>query len=272
MWTRSPTRPCARPLKKNALQPHRRKMWCIPDKPSAEFVFHLEDVLAVYHRPYDPKRPVVCVDETFKQLIGETREPLPPRPGSVERVDYVYTRNGVASLFLACEPLAGWRHIEVTEHRRRTDWAGFIRALLSSSSMVSQRMAASFGIEFPDGVVDGLIEVVRSGEGLMSEVMPLEVAPETLDIVQLRSVFRQPLDPEPMSPLGEGGTSRLAGVDRAVVEDEHEGLERDAELGAIAPLNLLQESDEVRASFGPAGAHDELAPGPVEHPEHRHFG
>ncbi len=72
----------------------------------------------------------MCVDETFKQLIGETRAPLPPRPGSVERVDHVYTRNGVASLFLACEPLAGWRHIALTEHRRRTDWAGFIRSLL----------------------------------------------------------------------------------------------------------------------------------------------
>jgi len=89
----------------------------------------MEDGLEVYHRPYDPKRPVVCLDETFKQLIGETREPLPPRPGSVERVDHVYTRNRVASLFLACEPLAGWRHIAVTEHRRRTDWAGFIRSL-----------------------------------------------------------------------------------------------------------------------------------------------
>src|SRR5215203_962938 len=70
MSTRSPTRPCARHSKKNALHPHRRRMWCIPDKPSAEFVFHMEDVLAVYHRPYDPKRPVVCVDETFKQLVG----------------------------------------------------------------------------------------------------------------------------------------------------------------------------------------------------------
>ena len=105
-------------------------MWCIPDKPSAAFVFHMEDVLEVYHRPYDPQRPVVCMDETFKQLIGETRQPLPMRPGSVERFDYVYTRNGVASLFLACEPLQGWRHIEVTEHRRRTDWAGFICSLL----------------------------------------------------------------------------------------------------------------------------------------------
>src|SRR3954452_7236823 len=144
--------------------------------------------------------------------------------------------------------------------------------LLSSSSMVSQRMAASFGIEFPDGVVDGLIEVVRSGEGLVSEMMPLQVAPETLDIVQLRSVFRQPLDPEPMSPLGEGGTSRLAGVDRTVVEDQNEGLDRDAELGTIAAVDLLQESDEVRASFGSAGLNNELATRPVEPPEHRHFG
>ena len=115
-------------------------MWCIPDKPSAEFVYHMEDVLEVYHRPYDPKRPVVCVDETFKQLIGETREPLPPRPGSVERVDYVYTRNGVASLFLACEPLAGWRHIDLTEHRRRTDWAGFIRALLEGRYREAEKL------------------------------------------------------------------------------------------------------------------------------------
>jgi DDE superfamily endonuclease len=105
-------------------------MWCIPDKPSAEFVSHMEDVLDVYQRPYDPKRPVVCMDETFKQLIGASREPLPMQPGAVARDDYVYVRNGVASLFLACEPLAGWRQIAVTEHRRRTDWAGFIRSLL----------------------------------------------------------------------------------------------------------------------------------------------
>jgi DDE superfamily endonuclease len=115
-------------------------MWCIPETPSAEFVYHMEDVLDVYHRPYDPKRPVVCVDETFKQLIGETREPLPMRSGTVERVDHVYTRNGVASLFLACEPLAGWRHVEVTEHRRRTDWAGFIRSLLEGRYREAEKL------------------------------------------------------------------------------------------------------------------------------------
>jgi DDE superfamily endonuclease len=106
-------------------------MWCIPPQHSAEFVYHMEDVLAVYCRPYDPRRPVVCLDETFKQLIGETRTPLPPRPGSVERSDHEYVRKGVASLFLACEPLVGWRHVAVTAHRRRGDWAQFVKALLA---------------------------------------------------------------------------------------------------------------------------------------------
>ena len=100
----------------------------------------MEDVLEVYHRPYDPKRPVVCVDETFKPLIGETRRPLPARPGAVERYDHVYVRNGTASWFLACEPLVGWRHIDVTEHRRRTDWAGFIRSLLEGRYREAEKL------------------------------------------------------------------------------------------------------------------------------------
>ena len=127
-------------------------MWCIPPKQSAEFVCHMEDVLEVYHRPYDPKRPVVCMDETFKQLIGETRDPLPARPGStsggggggggggVERYDHVYTRNGVASLFMASEPLAGWRHVAATEHRCRSDWAHFIRGLLDGRYRDAERV------------------------------------------------------------------------------------------------------------------------------------
>jgi hypothetical protein len=105
-------------------------MWCIPPKASAEFVCHMEDVLNVYHRPYDPHRPVVCLDETSKQLIGEVREPLPPAPGRVERYDSVYVRNGVSNLFLAFEPLAGWRHVGVTDTRKRRDWAHFVRDLV----------------------------------------------------------------------------------------------------------------------------------------------
>lgn len=90
----------------------------------------MEDVLEVYHRPYDPQRPVVCLDETFKQLIGEVRQPLPPLPGQIERYDSEYERNGVASLFLVFEPLAGWRQVKVTEHRRRGDWAHVVQDLV----------------------------------------------------------------------------------------------------------------------------------------------
>jgi DDE superfamily endonuclease len=96
------------------------------------FVYHMEDVLAVYHRAHDPKRPVVCLDETFTQLIGETRAPLPTAPGRIERYDCVYVRNGTASLFLAFEPLAGWRQVAVTSGRTRGDWARFVQQLLEA--------------------------------------------------------------------------------------------------------------------------------------------
>jgi len=95
----------------------------------------MEDVLAVYHRPHDPQRPVVCLDECSKQLIGEVRTPLPPRParddrpGQAERYDYEYMRNGTANLFMAFEPLGGWREVAVTDQRRREDWARFVRDL-----------------------------------------------------------------------------------------------------------------------------------------------
>jgi hypothetical protein len=107
-------------------------MWCIPPKQSGEFVCHMEDVLEVYHRPYDPKRPVVCLDETFKQLIGEVREPLPPSPGQVRRYDSVYVRNGVVSLFMCFEPLAGWRHVELSDTRTAVDFARVVKDLVDS--------------------------------------------------------------------------------------------------------------------------------------------
>jgi hypothetical protein len=107
-------------------------MWCIPPKQSGEFVYHMEDVLDVYHRPYDPKRPVVCLDETFKQLIGEVREPLPPAPGQIERYDSVYVRNGVASVFMTFEPLAGWRHVELSDTRKAVDLARVAKGLVDA--------------------------------------------------------------------------------------------------------------------------------------------
>jgi len=90
----------------------------------------MEDVLDVYHRPYDEKRPMVCLDEASKQLIGEVAEPIPAAPGRPERVDYEYTRNGTANLFMISEPLAGWRHVEVTERRTAVDFAEVVRALV----------------------------------------------------------------------------------------------------------------------------------------------
>jgi DDE superfamily endonuclease len=90
----------------------------------------MEDVLAVYQRPYDPERPVVCVDEKPVQLVGEVAEAVPAKPGQPERIDYEYTRNGTANVFVASEPLLGWRGMSVTGQRTAKDWAEFIRWLV----------------------------------------------------------------------------------------------------------------------------------------------
>jgi len=102
----------------------------LPEGPSAEYVAAMEDVLEVYHRPYDAQRPVVCMDECSKQLIGEVRAPLPPKPGHVAKEDSEYERLGTANVFMAVEPLAGQRTTQVTERRTRVDWAGFVQMLL----------------------------------------------------------------------------------------------------------------------------------------------
>jgi hypothetical protein len=101
----------------------------IPPKASAAFVANMEDVLDVYARPLDPARPVVCVDEGGKQLIGDVRAPLPVRPGSPAKQDHEYERGGMANLFMAFEPLAGRRHVEVTERKTATDFARFLRVV-----------------------------------------------------------------------------------------------------------------------------------------------
>ncbi len=90
----------------------------------------MEDVLDVYKRPYDPKRPNVCLDETSKQLIGETRIPVLVRPGQPARYDFEYKRNGVANLFMLSEPLAGKRHVKVTHRRTKIDWAYCVREMV----------------------------------------------------------------------------------------------------------------------------------------------
>ena len=88
----------------------------IPPEANAGFVAAMEDVLDTYQRPRDPDRPLVCLDETSKQLIVETRAPIPPKPGRPARHDYEYQRNGVVNLFMIFAPLEGWRRVEVTDH------------------------------------------------------------------------------------------------------------------------------------------------------------
>ena len=104
-------------------------MWCIPEV-SAEYVAAMEDVLDLYEEPYDEKRPMVCFDESPKQLIAEVRQPLPAQPGRTAKYDSEYERRGTANFFMAVEPLAGKRTVRVTDRRTKIDWAQFICHLL----------------------------------------------------------------------------------------------------------------------------------------------
>lgn len=100
----------------------------------------MEDVLEVYARPADEKRPVVCVDEGGKQLIGDARPPLPVRPGKPQRFDYEYVRNGMANLFMVFEPLQGQRHVEVTQRRTNQDFARLVKNLLDERYPTAERV------------------------------------------------------------------------------------------------------------------------------------
>ncbi|CAN5439137.1 hypothetical protein BH11PLA2_BH11PLA2_44280 [soil metagenome] len=102
----------------------------IPPEQNGDFVAAMEDVLEVYQRPHDPSRPVVCLDEQSKQLIRETRTPIPAAPGRPERCDYEYERNGTANLFMLFEPLGGFREVKVTDRRTKLDFAEVIRELV----------------------------------------------------------------------------------------------------------------------------------------------
>jgi transposase len=157
-----------RRLAEDDLQPWRRKMWCIP-KVDGTYVARMEDVLDLYAEPADPKRPVVCFDETPTQLIGEVRQPIPARPGQPERYDYEYKRNGTANLFMFLDAHQPWRHVKVTEQRTGQDFAACMRDLAD--------------VHYPDAA---LIRVVQDNlsthtAGALYEALP---APEAHRILQ----------------------------------------------------------------------------------------
>ena len=117
-------------LKANELKPWLKKEWCIPPRANAEFVYHMEDALDVYTWPVDPARPLVCFDESPEQLVSETRQPLPAKPGQPARYDYEYRREGVANLFMFFAPLLNWRHVKVTDRRTKVDWTACMKDLV----------------------------------------------------------------------------------------------------------------------------------------------
>src|SRR5215210_2938755 len=133
----------------------------------------MEDVLEVYHRPYDPRFPQVCMDETSKQLVGETRTPLPMTAGRPARIDYEYERHGVRNLFLFVEPLAGQRLVRVTERRTKRDWAEAMRELLEVHYPTAERIVL---------VLDNLNTHVGSA---LYETFPPAVARRLLDRLEL---------------------------------------------------------------------------------------
>jgi transposase len=117
-----------RRLAENDLKPWRKDMWCIPQV-DGEYVARMEDVLDLYAEAPDPKRPVVCFDESPTQLIGEVRQPIPPEPGQIERYDCEYKRNGTANLFIFLDAHRSWRKVKVTERRTAEDFAACMREL-----------------------------------------------------------------------------------------------------------------------------------------------
>jgi transposase len=128
-------------LNTNEVKPHLNKYWCIPKENDAQFVAHMEDVLGIYQRPYNPKTPVLCMDEKPVQLLDEVYERVSAKPlrtnpdtglikpGELEKIDYQYERCGVASIFVFCEPLKGWRYLKALETRKKGDFAMMLKEI-----------------------------------------------------------------------------------------------------------------------------------------------
>jgi hypothetical protein len=114
--------------------------WVIPPEADCEFVANMEEVLDIYAEPHDSRRPVLCMDEQPVQLLKETRTPIPATRDHPRRVDYEYERAGTASVFLFCEPLAGWRQVSVRERRTKMDWAVEVALLLRTRYAAAEKV------------------------------------------------------------------------------------------------------------------------------------
>lgn len=183
-------------------------MWCIPPTANAAFVADMENVLDTYQRPYDPEQPVVCMDETTKQLVGETRAPLPGKPGRPTCYDYEYERKGTANVFMFVEALAGWRQVDVTDQRTRLDWAFAVRELLNSRYAATKRVTlvmdnlnthstASLYEAFPPAEARQLakrLEIIHTPKhGSWLNIAEIELSALTRQCLDRRIAAKQPL-------------------------------------------------------------------------------
>ena len=186
------------------------KMWCVP-KIDGEYVARMEDVLDLYAEPPDPARPVVCLDESPLQLIGEVRGPIPAAPGQLERVDYEYRRNGTVNLFVAVDAHRPWRKVTVTEQRTARDYAKRLRELVD--------------VDYPDA---GCIRVVQDNlsthtPGSLYEAFP---APEAHRILERLEFHYTPKHASWLNMVEiEIGVLKRQCLDRRI--DDREELERE---------------------------------------------
>jgi hypothetical protein len=171
----------------------------IPAKANAAFVWHMEDVLDVYRRPYDPRRPQVCLDETSKQLLANVREGQSMKPGQVAREDYEYERHGVANLFLWCEPLTGRRHVAVTDRRTRVDWARVVRDLVDNQYPDAERLVLvmdNLNVHTPASLYEAFppAEAKRIADRLEIHYTPKHGSWLDIAEIELSALARQCLD------------------------------------------------------------------------------
>jgi len=230
-----------RRLAENALKPWRQKRWCVP-RVDGEYVARMEDVLDLYAEHPDPRRPVVCFDESPTQLIGEVRQPQPPEPGRLARYDYEYRRNGTANLFVALDAHRPWRKVKVTERRTAVDFAACMRELAE--------------VDFPDAerirvVLDNLS---THTPGALYEAFP---APEARRVLR-RLEFH--FTPKHASWLNmaeiEIGVLRGQCLDRRIGERDQLGREiaawEQARNAAGARVRWLFTTEKARAKMGRA--------------------
>lgn len=159
----------------------------------------MEDVLDLYTRPYDPRRPMLCLDETSRQLLGEVTPTLPVAPGHPARRDYEYVRGGVVNLFLVCEPLRGWRHVSVSARRTRRDFAAVLRDLVDSQYPDAERLVLvldNLNIHSPAALYEAFppAEAKRLADKLEIHYTPKHGSWLNIAEIELSALSRQCLD------------------------------------------------------------------------------